>query len=80
MRIEAVDLAVCNVPAPGVMDRSPEKPGARDSTHLRAVRPGNAPASAPQVVVVRVRTNTGLEGRGFGWGVKGGMRLAHTIA
>lgn len=85
MRIEAVELAVCDVPNPGVMDRSPTKPGDGGSPTSGAVRPAPAgmkpgAGSGPQIVVVRVRTDRGIEGHGFGWGVKGGMRVAHTIA
>ncbi len=87
MRIEEIEIVVANVPDPGVMDKSPAKPTDQvDSGHVRASRPAEPGGSAsnevksPQVVVITVRTDSGAEGYGFGWGVKGGMRIAHTIA
>ena len=83
MRIEEIELIVANVPDAGVMDRSPAKV---DSGQVRANRPADPEASSsselkpPQIVVVVIRTDEGIEGYGFGWGVKGGMRIAHTIA
>ncbi len=90
MRIEEIEITVANVPDPGLMDRSPAKTVVEtpviESGHVRATRPAEpgtqdtSEIKPPQIVVVTVRTDSGVEGHGFGWGVKGGMRTAHTIA
>ena len=72
-RIEEIEITVANVPEPGVMDKSPAKPTDQvDSGHVRASRPAEpgSPASdqvkPPQVVVITVKTDAGIEGYGFG--------------
>lgn len=86
MKITDVEIIVANIPQPGVMDESPAKLDAsRSRTSMRG-RPVGPDISeyteikAPQIVVIVVKTDSGLEGYGFGWGTKGGMRTAHTIA
>ena len=86
MKITDVEIIVANIPQPGVMDESPAK---LEASRLRTTMRGrpmapdtseNADVKAPQIVVIVVKTDSGLEGYGFGWGTKGGMRTAHTIA
>ena len=86
MKITDVEIIVANIPKPGVMDESPAKlEASRLKTTMRG-RPmapdtsENSEIKAPQIVVIVVKTDSGLEGYGFGWGTKGGMRTAHTIA
>jgi len=67
MILKDLKLRVVNVPKPGVMDKSPEKPDPDQGVKT-------------QLVLVTAISDTGIEGYGFGWGTKGGMRLAHTIA
>ena len=67
MILKDLKLRVVNVPKPGVMDKSPEKPDPDQGVKT-------------QLVIVTAISDTGIEGYGFGWGTKGGMRLAHTIA
>ena len=86
MKITDVEIIVANIPQPGVMDESPAKLEASRLTTTMRDRPmgpvtsENSYVKAPQIVVIVVKTNSGLEGYGFGWGTKGGMRTAHTIA
>ncbi len=83
MRIEEIELIVANVPRAGVMDHSPAKIAPDKVGTNQPTDPGVASSTEikpPQIVVVVVRTDTGLEGYGFGWGNKGGMRIAHAIA
>ena len=86
MKITDVEIIVANIPQPGVMDESPAKLEAsrlRTTMRGRPMGPGtseNLDVKAPQIVVIVVKTDSGLEGYGFGWGTKGGMRTAHTIA
>ena len=86
MKITDVEIIVANIPQPGVMDESPAKlEASRLKTTIRGRPTGldssqNADVKAPQIVVIVVKTDSGLEGYGFGWGTKGGMRTAHTIA
>lgn len=86
MKITDVEIIVANIPQPGVMDESPAKlEASRLKTTIRGRPMGlatseNADVKAPQIVVIVVKTDSGLEGYGFGWGTKGGMRTAHTIA
>ena len=86
MKITDVEIIVANIPQPGVMDESPAKlEASRLTTTIRGRPTGldsseNADVKAPQIVVIVVKTDSGLEGYGFGWGTKGGMRTAHTIA
>ena len=86
MKITDVEIIVANIPQPGVMDESPAKLEAsrlRTTMRGRPMAPGtseNSEIKAPQIVVIVVKTDSGLEGYGFGWGTKGGMRTAHTIA
>ncbi len=68
MRIEEIEITVADIPDPGTADRP--HAGSSRSNEVKL----------PQVVVVAVRTDTGVEGHGFGWGSKGGMRTAHAIA
>ncbi|MCS5613730.1 uncharacterized protein METZ01_LOCUS126929 [marine metagenome] len=86
MKITDVEIIVANIPQPGVMDESPAK---LEASRLRTTMRGrpmapdtseNSEIKAPQIVVIVVKTDSGLEGYGFGWGTKGGMRTAHTIA
>ena len=86
MKITDVEIIVANIPQPGVMDESPAK---LEASILRTTMRGrpmghdtseNSEIKAPQIVVIVVKTDSGLEGYGFGWGTKGGMRTAHTIA
>ena len=86
MKITDVEIIVANIPQPGVMDESPAK---LEASRLRTTMRGrpmgpdtseNLDVKAPQIVVIVVKTDSGLEGYGFGWGTKGGMRTAHTIA
>ena len=67
MILKDLKLSVVNIPNPGIMDKSPEKPGVKQADNT-------------QLVLVTAISDTGMEGYGFGWGTKGGMRLAHTIA
>ena len=86
MKITDVEIIVANIPQPGVMDESPAKLEAsrlRTTIRGRPMAPDtseNSEIKAPQIVVIVVKTDSGLEGYGFGWGTKGGMRTAHTIA
>jgi len=86
MKITDVEIIVVNIPQPGVMDESPAKlEASRLKTTIRGRPMGldtseNADVKAPQIVVIVVKTDSELEGYGFGWGTKGGMRTAHTIA
>ena len=86
MKITDVEITVVDIPQPGVMDESPAKP---DTTLSRSSKPEASDAhpiseishiKPPQIVVLVVKTDTEVEGYGFGWGTKGGMRTAHTIA
>jgi len=86
MKITDVEITVVNIPQPGVMDESPAKP---DTALSRSSKPEASDAhlisershiKSPQIVVLVVKTDTEVEGYGFGWGTKGGMRTAHTIA
>jgi L-alanine-DL-glutamate epimerase-like enolase superfamily enzyme len=82
--IEAIEITVANVGDPGTMDRSPEKSAPEGSilvTDSNDGSPGHqADGTPPQVVVVTIRSSDGVEGHGFGWGVKGGMRIAYSIS
>ena len=82
--IEAIEITVANVDDPGTMDRSPEKPSSLDlcvSTDPSKENPCDpSVGTSPQLVVVKIRSSEGIDGHGFGWGVKGGMRVAHAIA
>ena len=86
MKITDVEITVVDIPQPGVMDESPAKPKATLSRSSEPERSGANPISEishikpPQIVVLVVKTDTEVEGYGFGWGTKGGMRTAHTIA
>ncbi|MBP38070.1 MAG: enolase C-terminal domain-like protein [Dehalococcoidia bacterium] len=82
--IESIEITVATVDDPGVMDRSPENsttdgglPPSGTSDESQNQRSGG---ESPQVVIVTVRSSDGIEGHGFGWGIKGGMRVAHAIA
>lgn len=87
-RIEQIDILVANVAAPGINDLAPAKLSdeqvntahiSSEDDPVRTVH-GQAMGPMPQIVVVTVHTEDGLEGHGFGWGVKGGLRLAYAIA
>ncbi len=86
MKITDVEIIVVDIPEPGMMDKSPVKPGALPlKSSIRHQSVGSEISEAPhctppQIVVLVVKTDSKLEGYGFGWGTKGGMRLAHTIA
>jgi L-alanine-DL-glutamate epimerase-like enolase superfamily enzyme len=84
-RIEQIGIVVANVPTPGTADLAAVEsdigrsdPGDSGSGKVDAVR--RATESTQQIVVVTIRTEDGQEGHGFGWGVKGGLRLAYGIA
>ena len=86
MKITDVEITVVDIPQPGVMDESQANPG---TTLSRSSKPEASDAhpiaeishiKPPQIVVLVVKTDTEVEGYGFGWGTKGGMRTAHTIA
>ena len=89
--IEQIEIVVANVPEPGALDRAPARPKTGDgddelspATDSGGMDAGDSAEHAiglgPQIVVVTVRTEDGQEGHGFGWGVKGGLRLAYAIA
>ena len=86
MKITDVEIIVVDIPEPGMMDKSPVKPGALPlKSSIRHQSDGSEISETPhctppQIVVLVVKTDSELEGYGFGWGTKGGMRLAHTIA
>ena len=69
MRITDIELIISQVDEPGALDESPAKPGE-----------GSSFAPRSEIVVVTIKTDAGIDGHGFGWGVKGGARLAHAIA
>jgi L-alanine-DL-glutamate epimerase-like enolase superfamily enzyme len=69
MKITEVKLIISKVGEPGIMDESPANAG-----------DGSSGVPTPEIVVVTMKTDAGIDGHGFGWGVKGGARLAHTIA
>ena len=82
--IEAIEITVANVDDPGTMDRSPEKPSSLDlrvsTDPFKEIPSDPSVGTSPQLVVVKIRSSEGIDGHGFGWGVKGGMRVAHAIA
>ena len=69
MKITEIELIISRVEEPGTLDESPAKRGENS---------GVPPVS--EIVVVTVKTDAGIDGHGFGWGVKGGARVAHAIA
>jgi L-alanine-DL-glutamate epimerase-like enolase superfamily enzyme len=69
LRITDIELIISQVDEPGALDESPAKPGE-----------GSDFAPKSEIVVVTIKTDGGIDGHGFGWGVKGGARLAHAIA
>jgi len=86
MKITDVEIIVVDIPQPGVMDESPAKPdnslprsSIQDQSDAQSISE-IAQVNPPQIVVLVVKTDSELEGYGFGWGTKGGMRTAHTIA
>ena len=81
MKIKDLKIRVVDVPAPGSLDKSPVKPN--NSSDLLQQEFDDTQKNkkiTTQIVVVTAVSETGLEGHGFGWGTKGGMRLGYTIA
>lgn len=78
--IESIQITVATVDDAGVMDRSPEKSPQTIDPGFQSAGAVSTDEAAPGVVVVTVRTDDRFEGHGFGWGIKGGMRVAYAIA
>ncbi|MEC7880563.1 MAG: enolase C-terminal domain-like protein [Chloroflexota bacterium] len=66
MKITDIEIIVSKVKDLGDLDDSPAK--------------DTATSTSPDIVLVIVHTEEGIDGYGFGWGTKGGLRTAHTIA
>ena len=81
MKIKDLKIRVVDVPAPGSLDKSPVKPNnSNDLLQQEFDDIQKNKKITTQIVVVTAVSETGLEGHGFGWGTKGGMRLGYTIA
>lgn len=82
--IEAIEIDVVSVDEPGKMDLSPEKLPFSNQKISKTSSNEKIDVKrthvSPQIVLVTIRTSDGFEGHGFGWGVKGGLRVAHAIS
>ena len=66
MKITDIEITVSKVKDIGDLDDSPSK--------------NTSTSTSPDIVLVIIHTEEGIDGYGFGWGTKGGLRTAHTIA